>query len=59
MTRRVAVLGSQVVQDLGVTDPNVLIGEPIRIGGIRSHGMVFSTSDDQHEGERDPHEGRI
>jgi putative ABC transport system permease protein len=33
--RRVAILGSQVVMDLGVADPNVLIGEPIRIGGIQ------------------------
>jgi putative ABC transport system permease protein len=33
--RRVAILGSQVVSDLGVTDPNVLIGEEIRIGGTQ------------------------
>jgi putative ABC transport system permease protein len=33
--RRVAILGSQVVMDLGVADPNVLIGETIRISGIQ------------------------
>jgi len=54
--RRVAVLGSQVVQDLGVTDPNILIGEPIRIGGIQFEiagvlaskgGTGFQNPDDQ------------
>ena len=33
--RRVAVLGSQVVQDLGAVDPSLLIGEQIRIGGTQ------------------------
>ncbi|MGE5178808.1 MAG: ABC transporter permease [Bacteroidota bacterium] len=33
--RRVAVLGSQVVQDLGVVDPALLVGEQIRIGGTQ------------------------
>jgi putative ABC transport system permease protein len=54
--RRVAVLGSQVVADLGVTDPSVLIGEPIRIGGIQFEiagvlaskgGGGFQNQDDQ------------
>jgi putative ABC transport system permease protein len=33
--RRVAVLGPQVVADLGVASPEVLVGEPIRIEGIQ------------------------
>jgi len=54
--RRVAVLGPQVVADLGVTDPNVLIGEPIRISGIQFEvagvlaskgGTGFQNPDDQ------------
>ncbi len=33
--RRVAVVGSQVVEDLGVTMPQVLVGGDIRINGIQ------------------------
>jgi putative ABC transport system permease protein len=54
--RRVAVLGAQVAMDLGVTDPDILIGEPIRIGGIQFEiagvlaskgGTGFQNPDDQ------------
>jgi putative ABC transport system permease protein len=54
--RRVAVLGSQVVQDLGAVDPSLLIGEQIRIGGtqfdiigvLASKGSTgFQNPDDQ------------
>ena len=54
--RRVAVLGSQVVQDLGAASPELLIGEPIRIGGTQFEvagvlaskgGGGFQNPDDQ------------
>ena len=55
--RRVAVLGAQVVQDLGVAVPASLIGEPIRIGDIqfeivgllasKGQGAGFGNPDDQ------------
>lgn len=54
--RRVAVLGSQVVQDLGAASPEALIGEQIRIGGIQFQiagvlaskgGAGFQNPDDQ------------
>jgi putative ABC transport system permease protein len=55
--RRVAILGSQVVEDLGVSSPEVLVGEPIRIDGIqfevagvlapKGAGGGFQNPDDQ------------
>ena len=54
--RRVAVLGSQVVQDLGAVDPALMVGEQIRIGGtqfdiigvLASKGSTgFQNPDDQ------------
>ncbi|HYJ32406.1 MAG TPA: ABC transporter permease [Candidatus Binatia bacterium] len=54
--RRVAVLGSQVVQDLGAASPELLIGETIRIGGTQFEvagvlaskgGGGFQNPDDQ------------
>jgi putative ABC transport system permease protein len=55
--RRVAVLGSQVVSDLGITAPEGLIGEPVRIGSIqftvvgvlasKGTGGGFNNPDDQ------------
>jgi len=54
---RVAVVGSQVLEDLGVASPYALIGEPIRIGGIaftvvgalesKGQGAGFANPDDQ------------
>ena len=55
--RRVAILGSQVVEDLGVSSPELLIGESIRIDGIqfevagvlasKGTGGGFQNPDDQ------------
>ncbi len=54
--RRIAVVGSQVVQDLGAASPELLIGEPIRIGGTQFEvigvlaskgGGGFQNPDDQ------------
>jgi putative ABC transport system permease protein len=54
--RRVAVLGSQVVEDLGAASPELLIGETIRIGGTQFEvagvlaskgGGGFQNPDDQ------------
>jgi putative ABC transport system permease protein len=55
--RRVAVLGPQVVSDLGVTAPAILIGESVRIAGIqfevigvlasKGQGAGFFNPDDQ------------
>jgi len=54
---RVAVLGSQVFQDLGLASPDGILGEPIRIGGIaftvvgtlesKGQGAGFANPDDQ------------
>jgi len=54
---RVAVVGSQVLQDLNLASPDALIGEPIRIGGIaftvvgvlesKGQGSGFANPDDQ------------
>ncbi|MGH7741966.1 MAG: ABC transporter permease [Candidatus Eiseniibacteriota bacterium] len=55
--RRVVVLGSQVVEDLGVTMPETLIGESVRISDIqfeivgilasKGQGAGFANPDDQ------------
>jgi putative ABC transport system permease protein len=55
--RRVAVLGPQVVADLGVVPPEAMVGAPIRISGIqfevvgilasKGTGGGFSNPDDQ------------
>ena len=54
---RVAVVGSQVLEDLGIAAPDALVGEPIRIGGIaftvvgtlesKGQGAGFANPDDQ------------
>jgi len=55
--RRVAVLGSQVAEDLGVSVPAGMIGAPVRIGGVqfdvvgvlesKGQGAGFGNPDDQ------------
>ena len=55
--RRYAVLGAQVVKDLGVASPEALIGESVRIGSIqfevvgvlasKGQGAGFGNPDDQ------------
>jgi len=55
--RRVAVLGSQVLQDLGFMTPEAAVGEDVRIGGIqfevigvlasKGAGVGFGNPDDQ------------
>ncbi len=55
--RRVAVLGSEVAVELGVAEPDVLVGETIRVGGIsfevvgvlesKGQGGGFGNPDDQ------------
>jgi putative ABC transport system permease protein len=55
--RRVAVVGAQVLSDLGLATSEALIGEPIRIGGVqfevigvlasKGQGAGFANPDDQ------------
>jgi putative ABC transport system permease protein len=52
--RRVAVLGAQVVSDLGVTPPAALLGEEIRIAGIRFEVVGLLTSKGQGGGFSNP-----
>ena len=54
---RVAVVGSQVLEDLGIASPDAIVGEPIRVGGIaftvvgalesKGQGSGFANPDDQ------------
>jgi putative ABC transport system permease protein len=52
--RRVAVVGSQVVSDLGVTPPSLLLGQEIRIGGIRFEVVGLLASKGQGGGFNNP-----
>jgi putative ABC transport system permease protein len=52
--RRVAVLGSQVVADLGVTPPAAVLGEEIRIAGIRFEVVGLLASKGQGGGFGNP-----
>ena len=56
-TQRVAVLGAEVLANLGVSDPAALVGEPVRIKGIqftvvgvlasKGQGSAWNNPDDQ------------
>jgi putative ABC transport system permease protein len=52
--RRVAVLGSQVVQDLGVSPASLLLGQEVRIGGIRFEVVGLLQSKGQSGGFQNP-----
>ena len=52
--RRVAVLGSQVVEDLGVTMPEVLVGSDIRINSVQFQVVGVLTSKGQGAGFMNP-----
>jgi putative ABC transport system permease protein len=52
--RRVAVLGSQVVSDLGVSPASLLLGQEIRIGGIRFEVVGLLASKGQGGGFQNP-----
>jgi putative ABC transport system permease protein len=52
--RRVAVLGAQVVLDLGVSPASLLVGQEIRIGGIRFEVVGLLASKGQGGGFQNP-----
>jgi putative ABC transport system permease protein len=52
--RRVAVLGSQVVEDLGVTMPQVLVGADIRINSVQFQVVGVLDSKGQGGGFQNP-----